>query len=258
MAVSSETGHSMADKVSCAFRKMDKEYGGPRQYLLMRYNSQELLRGFHDTIMQQLPPRADIAYHNDKNLTEVVSEHDIAGHRPMCLHPAMFSFHEKSSLKGHPEGATCEKLCDQILIDGFVSSGDDLLVAPLQQVTLVDFPSAFQTPTPTENPSMVPFSVGYVKGSARMSTLLAIISMVSDEELVLSEALVLKCSMLTHMCLCGFVSVCVCSGGPVDSHGVLLVHVCVVQLCVCAVVLMRLLVVVAAVAVASSSSSFIC
>ena len=234
MAVSSETGHSMTDKVSGAFRKMDKEYGGPRQYLLMRYPSPELLRGFHDTIMQQLPPKDDIAYHNDKNLTEVESEHDIAGHRPMCLHPAMFSFHEKSSLKGHPEGATCEKLCDQILIDGFVSSGDDLLVAPLQQVTLVDFPSAFQNPTPTD-PSMVAFSVGYVKGSARMSTLLAIISMVSDEELLLSEALVLKCSMLTHMCLCGFVSVCVCVCAVVD----LLTHMgccwcmCVLCNCVC-------------------------
>ena len=52
----------------------------------------------------------------------------------MVLHPVMFSWHQNSSLKADPEAETYIKILEHLLVDGFVSSGDELLVAPLLNV----------------------------------------------------------------------------------------------------------------------------
>ena len=173
------------DRIIEAFKTLTKEYGGPRQFLQQRCNTEESLCAFHDALLLQLPPAEDIAYHCTQALCEVASEADLASTSPMAFHPTLFSFVRQSSLKGDPESAVCEKLCEQIMADGFITSGDEFLVAPLQGVGLPSIKSAFTSPG---GASVVPFSIGYVKGSARMTTVLAIVAMCIDDGISVKEA----------------------------------------------------------------------
>ena len=84
---------------------------------------------------------------------------------PMVLHPAQLSFAPESSCKGDPEQHISLKICAQIINTGFLSANDVLKVTEL--LGLEAHPNM-----PFGGPKM--FSVGHVKGSARINVLLAI------------------------------------------------------------------------------------
>ena len=277
IGVESSSGASIAERVVTGFAELVKTFGGPRQYLGQRYSSPEAIKAFHDKLLATFPLDPTVAYHQSQCLTEIPSEAHAAYGKPMVLHPTMFSWDTKSSVKGHwvmiclpsptvsarliswrkfhvhfcfatlhwpasmlfmqtgkkmnhstarpngfliskptsggqkqhrclqirnhakgnPEGCTCIRLCEQFVQDGFITASEPLWVNVVQCVDLPAFPSAFKPDNESE-PAMKPFSLGYIKGSARVTTLLAIISLFLDDEVSLQE--VLSMSLCRHAC----------------------------------------------------------
>eukprot|EP00959_Pyramimonas_sp_CCMP1952_P222723 4656368-Pyramimonas_sp.AAC.1 len=71
------------------------------------------------------------------------------------------------------------KLTEHLARDGFVTTVEPLLVTSLHEGALEGLP---KMPN-----GITSFSVGFVKGSARMSTLLAILTMFVDDNISLRE-----------------------------------------------------------------------
>ena len=126
-------------------------------------------------------------YHAAQELEEVRSEAELSMHRPMKMHPTMFAWSTRSSVKGDPESATCVKLCEHIVQDGFLTSGEELWVAPMQglEPEFHTLKSAFRNSS--HESSIAPFSIGYLKGSARMNTLLVIMTFFIDDHVPVRE-----------------------------------------------------------------------
>ena len=78
--------------------------------------------------------------------------------------------------------------CKEFVRDGFVTSGDPLCVNPIQDARAFPFKSPFEPPEPVPGAeSMTPFVLGYVKGSARMCTLLVVCLLFLDDDLSLEK-----------------------------------------------------------------------
>ena len=77
----------------------------------------------------------------------------------------------------------------EIMQDGFVTSGDPLLVVRSHELELrvrnMDAPWASG---PGQLDILLPFGMGYMKGKARMFTLLTILSLVVDDQVDLEKA----------------------------------------------------------------------
>jgi len=80
-------------------------------------------------------------------------------HPPMLLHLSKFRFDAKASFQKAPLIETSEKLMEQITRDGFVTTSEPVLVAHKEGGT-------------PDRP-LLPFSVGFMKGQARVLTLMA-------------------------------------------------------------------------------------
>lgn len=81
------------------------------------------------------------------------------------------------------------KLAAEILQDGFVTSGDPLLVVRNPELEHhmrnMDAPWALG---PGQQGVLLPFTLGYMKGKARMFTLLTILSLAVDDHVELEKA----------------------------------------------------------------------
>ena len=78
---------------------------------------------------------------------------------------------------------------EEYVRDGFVSAGDPLMVTQLQQVQPVEFPSHFRPPPGDAFVPIAPFSIGYIKGSGRICTLLTICKLFIDDAVSMQEDL---------------------------------------------------------------------
>ena len=99
----------------------------------------------------------------------------------MMLHRAMPSWSEHSSIKAEPEINQCLRLAREFLKDGFLTSSDPLLI----QVGESMDPGMWQqwkwgNDGNTEG-AILPQSIGYLKGAARSSTLLALWSIILED-----------------------------------------------------------------------------
>lgn len=166
-----------------AFTAVTKLHGGPRQYLQKTYGSAGSQVRFAAGLLQMLPLDSTVAYHAAQQLPAVM-EADMAAGRPLVLHPAMFSFHSKSTLKGHPQLNTCCRLAEEIMQDGFVTGSEPLLVKALPELVQdIEWGLPFtwgQAPGPGVA-LLQPQSLGCVKGSARVCTTLCLLSLVLED-----------------------------------------------------------------------------
>ena len=155
-------------------------HGGPRQFLQTRYDTTEKLCNFQAALLQMLPLRDDVVYQSTDALAGAsVEEYERVAPPAAVFHPAMFSFANGGSVKGHPEQNTAIKLTEHLARDGFVTTVEPLLVTSVHDRALDELP---KMPN-----GVTSFSVGFVKGSARMSTLLAILTMFVDDSISLRE-----------------------------------------------------------------------
>ena len=91
---------------------------------------------------------------------------------PFCLHPALFACGDEASVKSHPEICTSLRLLHAYLMDGFLTNTEPLHITE-QKESAEQYNLGLQ-------------SIRYIKGQARMTTLLCILSRVIDMSYVLS------------------------------------------------------------------------
>ena len=102
--------------------------------------------------------------------------------KPAVFHVAQFDYSDQSSISGHPEMNVCTRLAGWYVAEGFRTVHEHLWLTP------VVLPS---DEAPNAGPvGVIPaFSLGYVQGSARVITLMAIVAMIHQDELSLKEVL---------------------------------------------------------------------
>jgi hypothetical protein len=126
---------------------------------------------FATFLWNTFPETDDTLYHHSGPIPSV-SDDDLSNALPVCVHVAALGYHKTCSLKPPPGTALFGQLTEQIFMDGFLTSGDPLLVVqPAMDGGLVQLwqPEAFGS-EPLRSASL-----GYVKGMARASSLLMIL-----------------------------------------------------------------------------------
>ena len=155
---------------------------GSLTYLNNRYATPAQQQEFAEKLFLAVPCDGTVTYSWSK-LPEVQS--DAQSLTPAnIVHPACFAFTgEELSVKPAPDLSTSLRLADEILRDGFVTSGEPILVT--QPASLRN--GSIRCPW-THVGDMIPQCLGYLKGQARMTTVLAIVSMCMDKEIDLMES----------------------------------------------------------------------
>ncbi len=147
--------------------------GGPVQYLRKMLDTPATRFEFGDWLLKTLPEKQDLSYKYGKVLQHV-TEQTMGTTLPSVVHPAALGFLEGTTTKPPTEASKARLLFEEVLHCGFITSSEPLIVfqpPSLQEGVLDDFP-AWQCQA---NPCLPGFSLGYVKGQARTSTLLAIL-----------------------------------------------------------------------------------
>jgi hypothetical protein len=147
-------------------------HGGPMQYLQQRYTTIESRQEFADALVAHFPRSGEIEYMCEKNFPPHKK-----GAKPIVLHVSDFSFSDHASPTMPPSIKTSLQIAEQCLIDGFVSDGDELKVSqphPLRR-------DALKVSNALASNQLMPQTVGYVKGQARMHTLLTMLSLCIDD-----------------------------------------------------------------------------
>jgi len=164
-----------------------KNYGSVGAFLRQRFqdpgSKQEFLNAINSLVNME---QTNFALNSDLP----VSKPDLIGaEAPLRLHLACFSFSVLASQKGEPEDGVVKMLAEQILHDGFVSSGDPLFVSCPAELLAEVSQDKLKAPWMTNvgNP-LHPFSIGYVKGQARILTLLTILTIGLDDKVDFNEA----------------------------------------------------------------------
>lgn len=139
--------------------------GGAMQYL-----QHVDLRSFGEWLWQTFPENDQFLYHRKASLP-TVKESDTSQTTPLLIHVAALGLHRACSLKPPPSQRLSMALLEQYLVDGFVTSTVDsgpLLV--LERTVLPEgLPDLWQDDSPD---ALQPFSLAYLKGMARATTLL--------------------------------------------------------------------------------------
>ena len=171
------------------FKATVKEHGGPMQFLERRYPTKEAKVEYAKRLWAEFPP-SDSTFPMLCDNPPACKDEDRMVGRPganLFFHLAQLDFSEHASLRGPPALRTCCLLADEILTDGFVTVGDPLLVTrkecPPTDKGTGHWPSQDQG-----QPTAPAFAMGFVKGSARICTLHALVTVLLDEELSMSEA----------------------------------------------------------------------
>jgi hypothetical protein len=171
------TGHSDVDtgldifkrKVQAGMKYLAEQYHSPGKYLESVLGDPGSVNKFAEHLWTYYPEQDDTTYHHHKRL-EPTAEKEWSHTLPTCLHLNSFGFEKGCSLKPFPGTETWLILTDQYLADGFQTNSEPLLVVQSVQVSSSSWKIWWSDPDP-----MPSFSLGYVKGMARMSSLFALL-----------------------------------------------------------------------------------
>lgn len=173
-------------RVYQAMEQICREHGGARQYLQKMYPDKQSQMEFLATTIKELPLEPGTQYVASAPM-QTVAPQDFSKSVAHVFHPLQFSFSDASSLKGHPDAKTTLLLTESILADGFITAGDTLLV----HCTPVDsgFAVGEVVPAPPGTQPISALSIAYVKGSARMNTLLCILATLINDRISIAAVL---------------------------------------------------------------------
>lgn len=156
-----------------AMKHICKTYGGPRQYLNKIYCTAQKREGFAKLLVKHYPLKDTVSYVTDLNIP-TVEQSEMSTKLPLVYHLSSFSFEEGASTKMPPGELVTLQLADEISTDGFITSGDPLLLSkPHLQHPMTD--------TWVNGGALLVQGIGYVKGQARVSVLLSMVSMALEE-----------------------------------------------------------------------------
>lgn len=156
-----------------------QQYGGPLQYLRQTFSTEEKRKSFSDWLYKTFPPLPTESYHFTADLPQT-SEEEKSRVGAFLLHISAFSFLPAASLKLPPGSDVTNKLAEEIMLDGFVTFGEPVLVTLPEQL----HDSALAPPWGSEAPAgsvLMAQRVGYAKGQARMGTLLAMLGLCFED-----------------------------------------------------------------------------
>ena len=109
------------------FTEIVGTYGGARQYLNSAYDTTDKMQGYVASLMQLVPFQDDTCYSTTVDMPGL-KESEFGQHVPRCGHPALFGWHQETSIKGDPEVKLTLKLAEQIMQDGFRTSDEPVRV----------------------------------------------------------------------------------------------------------------------------------
>ena len=126
---------------------------------------------FASWLIDTFPEKDSLLYVHSSDIASV-PEADLATEMPSCVHVGSLGHDALVSLKPPPGRDVFKKLADEILLDGFVTSGEPLLIT--QPDELKDLYNTQHIPANDPTRHSV-HSLGYMKGQARAVTLLCIL-----------------------------------------------------------------------------------
>jgi len=159
-------------------------YGGPRQYLQAQFESNKA--EFMHSLLDNFPPTEDVDLLLAAGAGMTLPAHlphELDRAPPTKMHIVFFSFSSSSSLKGPPEALKSSRLAARMIEEGFMSSTDPIWVRPELEDNGPPVPRAKMGVCPP-GPLPPAFSCAYIKGSTRITTMLALMGVAISEGLV--------------------------------------------------------------------------
>ena len=139
--------------------------GGPVQYLEKHCDAAGFRQWLHDCF----PLREEIHYSHDEKTLPLVEEKEMSDVLPLTVHVSALGFTRDCSLKPPCGLDLMLTLCDPYLTEGFTTAAEPLMV--LQNTT----PGISEKLPELENGGLKTFSLGYLKGFARATSLLCLL-----------------------------------------------------------------------------------
>lgn len=185
--------------MEAAMNEICDKWGGPRQYLLQQYPTASARKMFAAELLALLPLDSTQTYVEEPVPTIV--EAQIKDNTALCFHPAMFTFQKLGSTKVPPGKSLASSLTQEYLNDGFVTEGEPLRVNQPPRLSETSTPAPWCTATemPGVNPNDPPVttyfppnqvmaqSIGHQKSQARVTTLLAMCSIMIEDKMTSDE-----------------------------------------------------------------------
>lgn len=153
---------------------LEKHPGGPASYLAAHLQNDGEKQNFVNWLWKSFPERDDVCYHHSADIPWV-AEQQLAQTPPVAIHIACFGWEDGCGMKPPPGKDLTLQLVEWYLKDGFISSGEVLLVSQPQAL-------AASSLTAPWTGDLKPCSVGYIKGRARMTALLAILHVIYSDK----------------------------------------------------------------------------
>ena len=110
-----------------ALAKTLKQYGGPVQYLEAVLPDTEKKNEFSQWLVNEFPPQEDVTYETSSVIPPVEKE-AMSSTPARCVHVSALGFSSACSVKVLPGTSQRIDISEEILADGFLTSGDVLRV----------------------------------------------------------------------------------------------------------------------------------
>ena len=165
------------EKVNTLFVPQVIAGGGPTKWLLGKLDTDECKHSFTYWLWDVFPEKDDVFYQRHVSLETVKSEEELKNNSNfLSVHPAMLGYEPGCTLKPPIGSAKFIAILDQLMIDGFVTGTEPLLI---------NLPDAIHNnrspPWGAHGGLLPPHSLGFIKGNARVSTLLALLCFAMDQ-----------------------------------------------------------------------------
>ena len=148
-----------------------KNFPGPEAYLCFWLSTTKDKTEFADYLWSQFPEAEDTCYHHD-SLLPPFKEADIGLTPATCFHIAALGYTRAASLKPPPGNAIYYEVTQQIKLDGFNSQVQPLLLNQPDELHHNGLKPP-RSPSNMGSLALQPASLGYMKGMARVCTLLS-------------------------------------------------------------------------------------
>lgn len=151
---------------------------GPTSFLQGELSTDAEFCDFVEWLWKEFPERADVLYQHSTSF-QGVAEDLLAQTPPSAFHICAFAFDDRCSMKPAPGWEQSLTLAELFLKEGFITSGDPILA----QHKVAD-PQSMAFKAPWEKPvgaeCLMPFSVPFIKGRARVTSLMALLYVLFD------------------------------------------------------------------------------
>ena len=141
-----------------------ERYGGPQQYLIANVSSADEMSRFAAWLYDTFPERGDVLYSTEMPLP-TITEIEMAQSLPLVVHVGALGFLMCASTKPGPGREVFGDILEQYMIDGVVTASE-----PMIATGVVPTPEDVKIPW---SGTLVPFSIGWIKGLARGTSVLA-------------------------------------------------------------------------------------